>query len=53
MQIDGKVTTRYQIIAEKCNHSYVSVANNINNNKSTTDHSCVRQVHTHSNLVHY
>ena len=37
MQIDGKFTTHYQPIAEKCNHYYVSVADSINNNKSTTD----------------
>jgi hypothetical protein len=42
MQIDGKVTTHYQTIAEKLNHYYISVANNITNNKSinkTTDNS--------------
>jgi len=39
MQIDGKVTTNYQTTAEKFNHYYVSVANKINNNKSTTDNS--------------
>jgi len=39
MQIDGKITTYYKTIAEKFNHYYVSVADNINNNKSTTDNS--------------
>lgn len=39
MQIDGKVTSHYQTIAEKFNHYYVSVADNITNNKSTTDNS--------------
>ena len=42
MQIDGKVTTHYQTIAEKCNHYYISVPDNITNNKSinnTTDNS--------------
>ena len=39
MQIDGKITTHYQTIGEKFNHYYVSVADNINNNKSTTDNS--------------
>ena len=39
MQIDGKITTHYQTIAEKFNHYYVSVANNTDNNKSTTDNS--------------
>jgi len=39
MQINGKITTHYQTIAEKFNHYYVSVADNINNNKSTTDNS--------------
>jgi len=39
MQIDGKVTTHYQTIAENFNHYYVSVTDNINNNKSTTDNS--------------
>jgi hypothetical protein len=39
MQIDGKITTHYQTIAEKFNHYYVSVPDNINNNKSTTDNS--------------
>ena len=39
MQIDGKITTHYQTIAEKCNHYYVSVADNITKNKSTTDNS--------------
>ena len=39
MQIDGKITTHYQTIAEKCNHYYVSVTDNIDNNKSTTDNS--------------
>jgi len=39
MHIDGKITTHYQTIAEKFNHYYVSVADNITNNKSTTDNS--------------
>jgi hypothetical protein len=39
MQIDRKFTTHYQTIAEKFNHYYVSVTDNINNNKSTTDNS--------------
>jgi hypothetical protein len=37
MQIDGKITAHYQTIAEKFNCYYVSVANNINNNESTTN----------------
>jgi len=42
MLINGKVTTHYQTIAEKFNHYYISVADNITNNKSinnTTDNS--------------
>jgi len=39
MQIDGNITTHYQTVAEKFNHYYVSVTDNINNNKSTTDNS--------------
>jgi len=39
MQTDGKVTTHYQTIVENFNHYYVSVADNINNNKFTTDNS--------------
>ena len=39
MQTDGKITTHYQTTEEKFNHYYVSVADNINNNKSTTDNS--------------
>jgi len=39
MKIDGKITTHYQNIAKKFNHYYVSVTDNINNNKSTTDNS--------------
>jgi len=39
MQIEGKITTHYQTIAEKFNHYYVSVADNITNNESTTDNS--------------
>jgi hypothetical protein len=29
MEIDGKITTHRQTIAEKCNNYYVSVADNI------------------------
>jgi hypothetical protein len=29
MEIDGKITTHHQTIAEKCNNYYVSVADNI------------------------
>jgi hypothetical protein len=32
MEIDGKITTHYQTIAEKFNNCYVSVADNITNN---------------------
>jgi hypothetical protein len=32
MEIDGKITTHCQTIAEKFNNYYVSVANNITNN---------------------
>jgi len=39
MQIDGKITTHYQTIAEKFNDYYVSVPDNITNNKSSTDNS--------------
>jgi hypothetical protein len=42
MQIDGEITTHYQTIAEKFNHYYISVADNITNNNSinnTTDNS--------------
>ena len=42
MQIDGKVTTHYQTKVEKFKHYYISVADNITNNKSiniTTDNS--------------
>jgi len=42
MQIDGKVTTHYQTIAEKFNHCYISVTDNITNNmfiNNTTDNS--------------
>jgi len=38
MQIDGMITTHYQTTAEKFNHYYVSVADNINKNKTTTDY---------------
>jgi len=38
-QIDGKITTHYQTIAGKFNHYYVSVADNISNNKSTANNS--------------
>jgi hypothetical protein len=31
MEIDGKITTLYQTIAEEFNNYYVSVADNINN----------------------
>jgi hypothetical protein len=33
MEIDGKITTHYQTIAETFNNYYVSVADNITNNK--------------------
>jgi len=32
MEIDGKITTHHQTIAEKFNNYYVSVADNITNN---------------------
>ena len=32
MEIDGKITTHYQTIAEKFNNYYVSVADNTTNN---------------------
>jgi hypothetical protein len=32
MEIDGKITTHHQTIAEECNNYYVSVADNITNN---------------------
>ena len=32
MEIDGKITTHHQTIAEECNNYYVSVSNNITNN---------------------
>jgi len=32
MEIDGKITTRHQTIAEKLNNCYVSVADNITKN---------------------
>ena len=37
LQIDGKVTTHYQIIAEKFKHYFISVADSITNNKSIND----------------